>query len=268
MSMHSKLSIAALLLLASAAVFAAQPEAQPAAQSSIQPAALAQGGTWQLAQLDGQVASGAYLRFADKQVQGNDGCNQFRGAFSTAANQALRFDAGSMAGTLMACAPEQEKTAQAFKQALTQTQNYRSADNRLELLGAEQKVLAVLVLQSEKLAGSKWQLQGLNNGKQAVVSQASLEAVQISFLPAGKLQISTPCGAAKSYYRLTEAKRRIHIRKPRADGKVCAKTDAAYAEFKQLKKALKNSDRYQITGDQLELRSKNGALQISAQALR
>ena len=268
MSMHSKLSIAALLLLASAAVFAAQPEAQPAAQSSIQPAALAQGGTWQLAQLDGQVASGAYLRFADKQVQGNDGCNQFRGAFSTAANQALRFDAGSMAGTLMACAPEQEKTAQAFKQALTQPQNYRSADNRLELLGAEQKVLAVLVLQSEKLAGSKWQLQGLNNGKQAVVSQASLEAVQLSFLPAGKLQISTPCGAAKSYYRVTEAKRRIHIRKPRADGKVCAKTDAAYAEFKQLKKALKNSDRYQITGDQLELRSKNGALQISAQALR
>ena len=268
MSMHSKLSIAALLLLASAAVFAAQPEAQPASHLSIQPAALAQGGTWQLAQLDGQVASGAYLRFADKQVQGNDGCNQFRGAFSTAANQALRFDAGSMAGTLMACAPEQEKTAQAFKQALTQTQNYRSADNRLELLGAEQKVLAVLVLQSEKLAGSKWQLQGLNNGKQAVVSQASLEAVQISFLPAGKLQISTPCGAAKSYYRLTEAKRRIHIRKPRADGKVCAKTDAAYAEFKQLKKALKNSDRYQITGDQLELRSKNGALQISAQALR
>lgn len=264
MSMHSKLSIAALLLAASAAVFAAQA----AAQSLTQPAALAQGGTWQLAQLDGQAASGAYLRFADKQVQGNDGCNQFRGAFSTAANQGLRFDAGSMAGTLMACAPEKEKTAQAFKAALTQTQHYRSADKRLELLGAEQKVLAVLVLQSEKLAGSKWQLQGLNNGKNAVVSQASLEAVQISFLPAGKLQISTPCGAAKSYYRVAEAKRDIHIRKPRADGKVCAKTDAAYAEYKQLKKALKQSDRYQITGDHLELRSKNGALQISAQALR
>ena len=125
-----------------------------------------------------------------------------------------------------------------------------------------------MVLQSEKLAGSKWQLQSLNNGKNGVVSQASLEAVQINFLPAGKLQISTPCGAARSYYRVTEAKRRIHIRKPRAAGKVCASTDAAYAEFKQLKKAFKLSHSYQITGDQLELRSKSGALQISAQALR
>lgn len=256
MSIHSKLTIAALLLAASATVFAAQP------------AALANGGTWQLAQIGGESAAGAYLRFDGQQVQGNDGCNQFRGGFSAGADQALRFDAGNMAGTLMACAPKQEKTAQAFQAVLMQTQHYRSANDRLELLGEEQKVLAVLVLQSEKLAGSKWQLQSLNNGKNGVVSQASLEAVQINFLPAGKLQISTPCGAARSYYRVTEAKRRIHIRKPRAAGKVCASTDAAYAEFKQLKKAFKLSHSYQITGDQLELRSKSGALQISAQALR
>ncbi len=91
---------------------------------------------------------------------------------------------------------------------------------------------------------------------------------RLELTPAGKLLASSPCGQLTSYYRSNSAKHRISIRKPRADGKVCAKTDAAYAEFKQLKKALKNSQTYQITGERLELRDKKGALQISANAAR
>ena len=51
-----------------------------------------------------------------------------------------------------------------FKDALAQTQSYRVDGQKLELLGAEKKVLAVFKLQNENLSGTQWQLQGLNNG--------------------------------------------------------------------------------------------------------
>ena len=253
-------ALASSLLAASALAQAATPAA---------PAALAGGQTWLLTQVGGQAAaaSGAHLRFAGTQVLGNDACNNFRSAYTADAKQALRFDAAGGASTLMACAPEKEATAKALKEALAQTQSYQLDGKTLRLLGAEQKVLAVFTLQNDKLNGTSWQLQGLNNGKEAVVSQASLEKIQLRFLPAGKLQASTPCGDLTSYYRTKPAQHSIAIRKPRADGKVCAKSDAAHAEFAQVKRALKRSAGYQITGQRLELRDKKGALQISATLL-
>ena len=249
------------------AVSAAAIALSASALAAPQPVALA-GGTWLLAELAGQTASGAHLRFDGKQVAGNDACNQFRNSYSAGADGSLKLGEAGGAATLMACAPEQEATAKAFKDALAQTQAYRVEGQSLQLLGAEKKVLAVFNLQNDKLDGTQWQLQGLNNGKNAVVSQASVEALKIRFLPAGKLQASSPCGDLSSYYRAKPAQHSINIRKPRASGKVCAKGDAAYAEFKQLKKALKDSKTYQITGDRLELRDKKGALQISANAVR
>jgi heat shock protein HslJ len=238
-----------------------------AALAAPQPGTLV-GGTWLLQPAAGQAVSGAYLRFDGKLAQGNDSCNQFRSGYQAGADSALTFDANSGAATLMACGPEKDASSKAFKDALAQTQSYSVDGQKLELLGAEKKVLAVFHLQNENLSGTQWQLQGLNNGKNAVVSQASVEQLSIHFLPAGKFQASSPCGQLTSYYRSNQAKHSISIRKPRADGKVCAKTNAAYAEFQQLKKALKNSRTYQITGERLELRDKKGALQISANTTR
>jgi heat shock protein HslJ len=230
-------------------------------------AALAlQGGTWLLTQVNGAAATGAHLRFAAGQVQGNDACNSLRSSYQTGAEHALRFAAEGGAATLMACAPEQEKTAKAFKAALAQTQSYSLAGQTLTLLDAEKKALAVFTLQNDKLDGTTWQLQGLNNGKDAVVSQASTEKLKIAFLPHGKLSASTPCGQLQSYYHTKGKAQSISIRQPRADGKTCTKSDAAYAEHQQLRKALKKSSSYQITGTSLELRDKKGSLQISAQA--
>ena len=247
-----------IALSAAAIAFSAAAWAAP------QAAALP-GGTWLLSELAGQAATGAHLRFAAQQAVGNDACNQFRSSYQAGADGALKFDPAGGAATLMACAPEQEATSKAFKAALAQTQSYRTEGKQLQLLGAEKKVLAVFALQNEKLAGTHWQVQGLNNGKNAVVSQASLESIKLAFLPAGKLQISTPCGQLQSYYRVKASQQRISVRKPRADGKVCAKSDAAHGELQQVKQALKRSASYQITADRLELRDKKGALQISAQ---
>lgn len=223
-------------------------------------------GTWLLNQVAGQAASGAHLRFAAGKLQGNDACNNFRSSYEAGAAQTLRFAAGSGAATLMACAPEQEQTAKAVKEALTKTQSYQIADSQLQLLDADKNVLAIFALQNEQLEGSKWQVQGLNNGKNAVVSQASVELLGIEFSAKGKLLASSPCGQLASDYRSQAAEHRIHIRKLRANGKTCAKTDAAYAEFKQLKKALERSRTYLITGERIELRDKKGGLQISAKA--
>jgi heat shock protein HslJ len=249
------------------AVSAAAFAFSTAAMAAPQPVALA-SGTWLLGELAGQAATGAHLRFDGKQVAGNDACNNFRNSYEAGADGSLKMGAAGGAATLMACQPEKEATAQAFKAALAQAEAYRVDGQKLQLLGAEKKVLAVFNLQNSNLNGTAWQLQGLNDGKSAVVSQASVEQLKVSFLPAGKLQASSPCGQLTSYYRVNSTKQSIAIRKPRAAGKVCVKTDAAYAEFKQLKKALKNSQTYQITGDRLELRDKKGALQISATAVR
>lgn len=231
------------------------------------PAALA-GGTWLLQPAADQAASGAYLRFDGKLALGNDSCNQFRSGYQTGANGALTFDARGGAATLMACGPEKDASSKAFKDALASTQSYRIEGKNLQLLGAEQKVLAVFHLQNENLSGTQWQLQGLNNGKNAVVGQASVEQLSIRFLPAGKLAADTPCGQLQSYYRANSKTHSVSIRKPRASGKTCAKSDAAYAEHQQLRKALSKSSSYQITGERLELRDKKGALQISAHTTR
>jgi heat shock protein HslJ len=231
------------------------------------PASL-EGGTWLLSQVAGQAAGGAHLRFAAGKVQGSDACNTFRSSYEAGTAQSLRFAAGGGASTLMACAPEQDRTAKAFKDALAQTQSYQIAETQLQLLGAENKVLAVLTLQNDKLDGSKWQLQGLNNGNNAVVSQAGTEQLHIAFLPKGQFSASTPCGGLKSYWRANGKSHSITIRKPRADGTACTKPDAAFAEQQQLRKALAHSDVYTITGDRLELRDKKGALQISAKLVR
>lgn len=252
-----KIGVACTLALASSLSLAAAPA----------PASL-EGATWLLSQVAGQAASGAHLRFAAGKLQGNDACNHFRSSYEAGAAQSLRFAAGSGAATLMACAPEQEQTAKALKEALAQTHSYQIANAQLQLLGADKKVLAVFALQNDKLDGSKWQLQGLNNGQNAVVSQASTEQLHIAFLPQGKFSASTPCGSLKSYWRANGKTHSITIRKPRADGKACAKSAAAFAEHQQLRKALAKSKTYTITGERLELRDKKGALQISASIAR
>lgn len=247
-----KISAAFSLALASSLSMAAAP-------------ASLEGGTWLLTQIADQAASGAHLRFKAGQVVGSDACNQLRSSYQTGAKASLQFAAGGGASTLMACAPAQEQTAQAFKAALAQTQSYSIANGKLSLLDAQGKTLAVFALQNDKLDGSSWQLQGLNNGSNAVVSQASVEKLQIRFLPQGQFSASTPCGELKSYWRANSKTHSITVRKPRAAGAVCAKTDAARLEYQQLRQALAKSKSYTITGQRLELRDKKGALQISAQ---
>ncbi len=230
------------------------------------PAALE--GTWLLQSVAGQAAQGAHLSLSQGRATGNDACNNFSGSYSTAGvAQALRFAPQGMASTMMACPPEAEAVAQPFKAALAQTHSYSLSQQTLSLLGAEGQTLATFALQDDNLVGTQWQITGLNNGRNAVVSQASTEALRLKFLPKGKLQAQAACGLSVGTYSLQPQTHSLEVGQVCIRGQGCPRFDPQREELAQLHQALLNSSSYRRTGDKLELRDKDGALQISASLL-
>ena len=97
---------------------------------------------WNLVELDGVNVQHTgpqvpHLRFEADGVSGNDGCNNFFGAYTLDQNK-LAF--GLMAGTRMAC-PQIDNLDLRFNAMLSSTSRYQISGNRLQLL-AEDRLLA------------------------------------------------------------------------------------------------------------------------------
>lgn len=226
-----------------------------------------QGATWLLQELAGKPVSGIHLRLADGRASGNDGCNLLMGQYSGGTEGSLRFQVDSMASTMMACLPERSATASSYQAALAQTQGYQLQAQTLTLTDAKGKALAVYALQNDGLEGTQWQITGLNNGRQAVVSKASIAQLQLRFLADGQLQATASCGTSYGVYSFDTESHGLEIPNICIRGKACPKFDPARAELAQLHQALQSSTSYRRTGERLELRSEDGALQISATVL-
>lgn len=220
------------------------------------------GTAWVLAALPGRTlvgGSAATLSFEGSRAQGSDSCNRF-GVPYTTRGSAIDLSGQGMS-TQMACPPEVMKQAEAFWAALTGAKSYRVVDGRLQLLGADGAVLAAFAAQSRSLAGTNWQVTGVNNGRNALVSLVAGSTVTLQFLADGKVAGSAGCNQYTARYEADGSKLRISA--PAATRRLCPETGVMEQEQAFLK-ALEAVSTMRMESNRIELRDAQGALQVVA----
>lgn len=226
-----------------------------------QTASRLEGTAWVLEDLPGHSLAGAgnvTLQFADGRASGSDGCNRFAGGF-TADAQSLQFS--QLAGTQMACAPELMAQASAVTGALVATRAYRDAGQRLELLGADGKTVAIYKAQATQIEGTAWTVTGINNGKGGVASLVADTNVTLEFGAESRASGTAGCNRYTAGY--TAEKNALAFAPAAATRMMCAAPGVMEQEQAFLQ-ALTRVATMRMEGDRLELRATDGALMVSA----
>jgi heat shock protein HslJ len=221
------------------------------------------GSAWTLAWVPGFELPAqplATLRFEAGRAVGSDGCNRYATDYSAAPGQ-LRFGAKRV-GTLMACPPMAEAVATRFGAVLYDTAAYRIEWDTLTLLDGAGVPVARLQEQANRIAGSAWQVTGVNNGRQAVVSVLAGTTLTMAFGADGRLTGSAGCNTFTATY--TADGRGIRIAPPAATRKACALPEGTMAQEAAFLAALPTATSQTLEGDWLELRTADGALAVSA----
>ncbi len=220
------------------------------------------GTAWVLAALPGRTLVGgstATLSFEGGRAQGSDSCNRFGVPF-TARGNVIDLSGQGMS-TQMACPPDVTKQAEAFRAALSSAKTYRVVDGRLQLLGADGAVLATFAAQSRSLAGTTWQVTGINNGRNALVSLVAGSTVTLQFLADGKVAGSAGCNQYTAGYEADGSKLRISA--PASTRRLCPDTSVMEQEQAFLK-TLEAVSTMRMEGNRVELRDAKGAMQVVA----
>lgn len=232
------------------------------AMSPSDKAAALDGTDWVLTTLPGRTLiadSFVTLRFEDGQVSGTDGCNRYSGAY-TASDLQLQFD-GSMATTMMACSEPVMEQANAFMAALVKVRSYRIAAGQLILLSADDALVANLKRQDRDLAGTAWQVTGINNGREAVVGVLNGTTLTLTFSADGKLSGSAGCNNYVANYTLTASA--LDIGSAAVTRKMCSSPATVMEQEQQFLNALKTVASAEQEGRRLDLRTASGALAVS-----
>lgn len=249
--------LAATVLLTACAAMTNRPAAPPL-----------EGTHWRLTDLRGQALSEGSpptLQFDGTWASGSDGCNRFTGPY-TRTDADLRFAPG-LAGTRMACPDPIQQRADAFAKVLGDARAYRvqtsAAGHRLDLLDASGAVIARFMAQSQALAGTRWEVTGINNGRQAVVSVQNGTRVTLAFDEQGRVSGSAGCNRFSAHFETGPGT--VRIEAPAATRMACPEP-GVMAQEQAFLRALEALRTARIEGDQLELRDADGALQVSARA--
>ncbi len=221
------------------------------------------GSAWTLSMLGGQpVADGPRpsLRFAQGRASGSDGCNRFESGYRVDGER-ITLAAGA-ATTRMACPDAVMGGAAAFMQALADARAWRIEDQRLELRDATGSLLARFDAQSTTLAGTRWRVTGINNGRGAVVGIDAALAVTLEFSDditrASGLAACNRYGAA-----VTIDGNALSFGPAAASKKMCGSPEGVMAVERQFLAALASVASTRFEDDRLDLRTAEGALALS-----
>lgn len=230
-------------------------------------AALA-GPTWQLtgvADANGVLSATpegvtATATFADGRVSGSGGCNNYSAAY-TLDGDSLTIMPGPM--TMMACPEPQMTIEQQLMAALGATAAYEIAGGELHLLNADGQVVATfIVLEPTSLTGVTWVATMVNNGREAVVSVLAETTITAVFDTEGRVGGSAGCNRYFAGYTVEGAS--IAIEPPASTRKMCA--EEVMQQEQAYLAALPTAATFAIQGDELELRTADGALVASYRA--
>jgi heat shock protein HslJ len=220
-----------------------------------------EGTAWVLASLGGRIPPTevtATAQFDAGRVSGTNGCNRYS---APVVIKGGKLEIGANAATTrMACAPDIMKLADAFMTALTSARSYRISSHQLQLLGADAKVLATFSAQSQALAGTSWHVTSINNGKDAVVSLVPGSSVTMDFATGGKVAGSGGCNNYTTTY--TQDGGKLTFAPAAATRRMCVASGVMEQEHAFFK-ALETAATARMEGNQLELRTADGALALA-----
>ncbi len=203
----------------------------------------------------------APLAFAeDGTIAGSTGCNRFTGTFTQDGSD-VRIMPGPM--TQMACVDPVAEQEASLIPAMSQVTTAATAGADLELSDSQGTVLLVYTPGSTTLVGSSWQVTGINNGADAVVSSEQSAAATAQFGEDGTLTGSGGCNTFNATYTL-DGSEGVVIGPIASTKKACP--EPVQTTEGQYFAALEASTTYQLEGDALTLRDADGATQVTLRA--
>ncbi|MCU0933023.1 MAG: META domain-containing protein [Thiobacillaceae bacterium] len=229
------------------------------------PVAPALDGTqWQLRELGGQPVAAKptpTLSFEAGRVGGSDGCNLIMSGYVEGRDGALGIQ--RMATTMRACEAATMRLAANYSAALGAVARYRVEAGSLRLEDKDGALLAVFKAQPVSLAGSTWRLTSFNNGRMAVTSVLADTEIHIVFGDDGRVSGHAGCNRFSGPYTADAATRRFRAGPLMTTRMACPQPEGRMAQETQFLAALARGETYRRSGDSLEIRSGDGALQAS-----
>jgi heat shock protein HslJ len=194
----------------------------------------------------------------DGRITGNDGCNQFQGAYTADGSS---IEIAHLAGTLMACADPVDARARAYREALQRAARFAVDDTRLSLHDRTGRLLATFVPAVSSPVRITWEVIAYNNGRQGVVSLRPGTRASASFGNDGRVTGDAGCNQFFATYELVG--QAMSIGKVAATRKFCAEPEGLMQQEALYLAALKSTATFRLNGDRLELRAADGALAVT-----
>jgi heat shock protein HslJ len=219
---------------------------------------------WNLSTLGGQaLVPDSYISAqfsADGKVGGASGCNQYSGTYTISGSQ-LEI-ASPLATTMMACSQALMDQESAYLKALGEVKSYVISGDQLTLKDANDQDLLVYTAQSQELSGTSWQVVAYNNGQQAVTSVLAGSTLTMQFGEDGVLSGNGGCNNYNGTYTVDGDK--ITIGALAATRMACSDPAGVMEQETLFLTALQTAATYKIAGNQLEMRTVDGALAVDA----
>ena len=260
---HTLASLAAVALTASLAAGTIATD-EPSDQDLVGVYPIA-GMTWLLT---GQLIDGEMvdlpeglvvsLRMEGGDAGGNAGCNSY---FTSYELDAFELAFGPIGSTMMACLPPVMDVEQAYLSNLGLVAAYQSGGIQMALLDAEGDFLLEFDLAPEATVVGSWVAQGINNGNDAVESNAYTASITAVFDADGTLSGNDGCNDYSTSYEIDGDSIAIA---PEIASTMMACEDAAIGELsQQYFAALGAASTWSVDASgSLELRDAGGALQV------
>lgn len=224
-----------------------------------------EGMTWLLTAqvIDGEMTDvperlNVSLHMDGGEAGGNGGCNNY---FTSYELDGFDLSFGPVGSTLMACVPPLMEVEQAFFTNLGQVAAYQSGGIQMALLDAEGAFLLEFDLAPEASVVGSWVAQGINNGNDAVETNAYTSTVTAVFDESGQLSGVDGCN---NYFTTYEVEGESIAIAPEIGTTMMACTDPAIGEVsQQYYAALLAATTWSVDASgSLELRDDGGSLQV------
>ena len=191
------------------------------------------------------------------QLAGSTGCNRFTGTYEQSGGD-LSITTGAM--TQMACPGPAGEQETAVIAALAKVATAAVASDNLVLKDAQGAQLLTYTPGLAGLEGTTWTATGINNGKEAVVSEATTSAITAEFGTDNVLSGFGGCNNYTSTWTTTKPDG-LTIGPVGSTLKLCEQEvqDTENQYFAALAKVTT----YQLEGNQLTLRDTDGATQVT-----
>jgi heat shock protein HslJ len=199
-------------------------------------------------------------RFTTGQVSGNAGCNRYFGPYTTGDDNRLMLGP-EIGSTMMACPPAISRQEQRYLALLSLVTRWQRRDGALLLFDKDrQPVLVFNAAKPASLDDAPWQATGINNGRGGVVSGKNTHLATAAFAN-GRISGSTGCNHFTATYEIIGDL--ITIGRAMTTRKHCAEPDGIMEQEQHYLQALARAHAYTLKPDRLELRDRDGSLQVS-----